>query len=207
MSNYEKMQNQMASVFLAYDQDAMIRRFGLKADKEALIFDFLGGGCRIDRSTGAVLCKTAADRDFRTADYNEAMTVYDLLCYAKPGAIPSGRMMNMASLCKRYGALPGRQPSFFKPEAKRFDAETDRLAAALAALGAAVNVSGEIKAEIPVLDTLVMRFHFCPSDEEFPPEIQFFWDEAVPDFMHYETVWFANHALIRRLTDLMHRGI
>ena len=39
-SNYEKMKNNMAAVFLQYDQETMIRRFALEQDADSLFLTF-----------------------------------------------------------------------------------------------------------------------------------------------------------------------
>ena len=110
-SNYEKMKNEMAGAFLRYDQDQMIRRFSLKFDAAYLYLTFVGREYRIDRRSGAVQQVCAAGA--READYNEAMTVYDVLCYAKAGCHPAGTFVNINNLSAiRTGSL-SRNESFF----------------------------------------------------------------------------------------------
>ena len=41
-SNYEKMKDQMAEVFLQYDQEKMIQKFELEHDKSYLYLYFIG---------------------------------------------------------------------------------------------------------------------------------------------------------------------
>lgn len=53
-SNYEKMKNEMAGVFLRYDQEQMIRRFSLESDAGYLYIPFVGRNYRIDRHTGMI---------------------------------------------------------------------------------------------------------------------------------------------------------
>ena len=61
-SNYEKMKNEMAGVFLHYDQEQMIRRFSLKFDAAYLYLTFVGREYRIDRRSGAVQQVCAGSR-------------------------------------------------------------------------------------------------------------------------------------------------
>ena len=79
VSNYEKTKLSMANVFLQYDQDTMIAKFSLKHDPSWLYLSFVKRIYRINRKSGNVQW---SEDDFKTvceADYNEAMTIYDVL--------------------------------------------------------------------------------------------------------------------------------
>ena len=92
ISNYEKMKNEMAGAFLKYDQEAVIRKFDLKYDKAYLYLDLLNRAHRISRKTGQV---TWSEDGFQTespADYNAAMTIYDVLCYSRKDCRPLPRL-------------------------------------------------------------------------------------------------------------------
>lgn len=52
ISNYEKMKNDMAGVFLQYDQEKMIQKFGLAHDESHLYISCLERKYRIDRRSG-----------------------------------------------------------------------------------------------------------------------------------------------------------
>ena len=53
-SNYEKMKREMQGHFLDFDQETMIRRFGLEHDAEYLYITFVKRPYRICRNTGRV---------------------------------------------------------------------------------------------------------------------------------------------------------
>ena len=80
ISNYEKSQDAAARAFLRYDQSAMIRKFDLAHDADALYITFVDRPHRVDRHTGLVTLLPTGEK----ADYNAAMTIYDLLCDSKP---------------------------------------------------------------------------------------------------------------------------
>lgn len=205
MSNYEKMKRQMQSEFLKYNQDSMIKKFPIDADEEYLTFDFMGGLCRVHRQTGFVECKYIYTDVFQEADYNEAMTVYDLLCYSKSDAVPAGQFVNMKSISKFHTALSGSASGFYSREAQRFDKQNTALCDALEKLGGTIDSSGDVAAQIPVFCGLNLLFRFWNSDDEFEPEIQFLWDANVLAYMHYETVWFANGIIVRRVCEIMEK--
>lgn len=83
ISNYEKAKISMARVFLQYDQAAMIHKYSLEYDSDWLYITFVNRIYRINRKTGNVQW---SDHNFETvyeSDYNETMTIYDVLCYSK----------------------------------------------------------------------------------------------------------------------------
>ena len=95
-SNYELTQRRMEEEFLRYPQQEMIERRHLTADADWLCFQLFGSDVRVNRTTGKVECRDLGTDSFRPADYNEAMTAYDLLCTAGPAA-PTGEYVHMKS--------------------------------------------------------------------------------------------------------------
>ena len=102
-NNYETMKLQMRDEFLKYDQAAMIEKFGLGSDDENIYITFFGAEYAVDHSTGDVRSERGE------AGYNEAMTIYDVLCYSKPHCKASGRMVNMGSLSTIQGGSMKRE--------------------------------------------------------------------------------------------------
>ena len=82
-SNYEKMKNDMAKVFLKYDRETMIRKFDLSYDENFLYLVCLDRNYRISCQTGQVSWSEDGFRTEESAGYNEAMTIYDVLCSSK----------------------------------------------------------------------------------------------------------------------------
>lgn len=80
MSNYETMKDRMSSHFLEYDQEKMIRKFALEHDEKYLYIFFVGRKYRINRITGGITWSVDEFRTEENANYNEAMTIYDMSC-------------------------------------------------------------------------------------------------------------------------------
>ena len=205
-SNYEITKHKMQEEFLRYDQEKIIERFPLNRDAEYLRFLFFGRACRIGRKTGRVEC--AADGRFREGDFNEAMTVYDLLSWSKPEAAPSGEYVltqSLSPLMTSGAGLGGN--GFYQREAVLFDHHTEELRAAAEALNGQETAGGDFSAYIDVFDGLRVMLRFWNSDDEFGPQIQIFWDKNVLLYMHYETVWYACGVLMSRIRQEMKRLI
>ncbi len=203
MDNYEITKKKMENTFLTHNQEEMIKRFDLKSDESYLYFDFIGCECRVNRFTGLVQCKDIKTGEFREANHNEAMTVFDLLCYSKKEAGASGEFVNLKSLSGIHGISQIVDNNFFKKEAKEFDKMPENLKNSIIKLGGKLISEGDISGEFDVFYDLKVRMRFWHSDDEFSPEIQFFWDKNVLQYMHYETVWYANSALVKFLRDTM----
>ncbi len=198
-SNYERMQRRMAGAFLAYDQGQMIARYGLAADEAYLYLTFVGLPCRIGRATGQVEHRRGGV--WAAADYNEAMALYDFLCYARPGCRAAGECVSLQSLSTvATGSVPPGG-GLLDQAARALDGRADRLDTACRRLGGTPAGRGDVAFRIPVFGELAVVFQFWRADEEFPASIQFLCDRNILQFLHYETVWFLLSHIVRRLEE------
>lgn len=198
-SNYEKMKNKMAGAFLRYDQEQMIHRFSLKADVQYLYIPFVGRNYRIDRRTGAV--QWMDDKGIREADYNEAMTIYDVLCYAKPNCHPSGIFVNMSGLSSIQTGFLAGNGNFFQKTIDFFQGKPALLARACKALGGTAEKGGDVAFRIEMFPFLSVILRFWDADDEFPASLQILVDENILEYMHYETMMFALSHVMGRLEE------
>ena len=206
MSNYENMKRQMQKEFVKYDQDKMIEKFQLPSDAEYLYIKFLGHTYRIDRSGGEVSWSDDNFMHVNEADYNEAMTIYDVLCYSKEHCKSSGEFVNMQSLSSIQGGSLPVGSGLFQEIEKIFDHEDERLARACECLEGTNMEQGDVADQFPMFDFLPMVIRFWNSDEDFPASLQLFADKHILDYMHYETVWFAVSHLLSRLKEEMEKN-
>lgn len=205
-SNYDRTRDEMRVKFLEYDQDGMIRRFSLHADENCLYLRMLGRTYRIGRTDGVVAWSDDGFDSCVPADYLESLTIYDVLCCAKPGCRLSGQFAAAASL---HGVVYTGHTNLSAPgcsgdtAAAAFDRQPERLAAACRMLGGTPEGRGDVAFRIPLFDFLPVLFQFWRADEEFPASITLLWDERVLDYLHYESVCYAELLLLRRLRELV----
>lgn len=202
-SNYEIMRDQMRKQFLQYDQSSMIRKFNLRADSDYLYIRFWNRNYRLGRKTGIVEWSSDGFATCAPADYNESMSIYDVLCCSKPDCHLSGNFMPSSSLkgIVHTGFNAGGG-SMFRKYTEAFDAVApEKLADACEALGGKPEGRGDVAYRLQMFDFLPVLFTFWKSDEDFPAEITLFWDENILSFMHYETIWFAAGHLMSRLLE------
>ena len=197
-NNYETMKLQMRDEFLKYDQAAMIEKFGLRSDDESIYITFFCTEYVVNRATGDVRSERGE------AGYNEAMTIYDVLCYSKSNCRASGRMVNMGSLSAIQGGSMKREgDGLFGRYEAAFDQKDAALSAACAKLGGVPGGKGDVAYRIPMFPFLDVMLQYWDSDDEFPASLQLFVDAGMTDFMHYETVWFALSHMMERIRELM----
>lgn len=202
VSNYEITKRRVQKEFLKYDQEEMIRKFSLKADANYLYLKMLNRSYRISRMTG--LAEWSED-DFQScteADFNEAMTLYDLLCDSKPHCRASGKFVNLGSLSSLQSGSKKLGDGLFK-DAELFDHKEAMLRVACEKMGGILGGKGDVSYDLPLFEFLPCRIQFWSSDEEFPASFQVFFDENVLDFIRYETVWYAVMYLWDRLAQEM----
>ena len=180
-NNYETMKLQMRDEFLKYDQAAMIEKFGLRSDDENIYITFLGTEYAVDRSTGDVRSEHGE------AGYNEALTIYDVLCWSKP----------------KGGSMKREGDGLFGRYEAEFDQKDETLSAACEKLGGVPEGKGDVAYRIPMFRFLDVMLQYWDSDDEFPASLQLFVDDKTIDFMHYETAWFALSHLLERIKELM----
>lgn len=201
VSNYEITKKRVQKDFLKYDQEKMIQKFSLEADEEYLYINFISHLYRIHRKTGYL---EWSEDDFQTCtegDFNEALTIYDLLCDSKENCKVSGEYINLQSLSALQSSSKKLGDGLFHGKDIIFDHKEELLCKACEKLGGVKAGKGDVAYELPLFDFLPCRIQFWNSDEEFEANLQVFMDKNVLDFIRYETVWYAVGHLMKRLTE------
>ena len=197
-SNYDKARDATASAFLRYDQAQMIRKFGLAHDEEALYIAFIGRDYRVDRKTGVV---TWAADAAHIASYNEAMSIYDVLCDSRPLCHLSHEWVNVASLCAIQGGTLAKDGDFFKNSCARFSGNAAALERACQRLHGQKQPKGDVAYQLALFPFLPLILRFWEADEDFPASMQVLVDRNTLDYLHYETLMLALSHLTLRLEE------
>ena len=201
VSNYEITKRRVQGDFLKYDQEKMIQKFALKADENYLYIKFIGHCYRIDRKTGYL---EWSEDDFLTCtegDFNEALTIYDLLCDSQENCQAAGEYINLSSLSVLQSSGKKLGDGLFGDRCRVFDHKEELFCRACEKLGGKKAGKGDVAYELPLFDFLDCRIQFWNSDEEFDAQLQVFLDKNILRFIRYETVWYAVGHLIKRLTE------
>ena len=203
LTNYDKTKISMAHVFLKYDQATMIHKYSLDYNSDWLYITFINRTYRINRKTGSVHW---SDNDFEIvheANHNEAMTIYDVLCYSKDGCHLANEFVNINSLSTiRTGNL-SQNSGFFQSTADFFHGKPLELHNACIALSGKELDKGDVAFEMKLFSFLPIIIRFWEADDEFPASLQILADRNILDYMHYETLMFALTHLFQRLKEEM----
>lgn len=203
ITNYEKTKISMANIFLQYDQKAMIKKFSLEHDPNWLSLTFINRIYRISRQTGSVQWSNDAFETVYEAGYNEAMTIYDVLCYSKDGCHLANEFVNINSLSTiRTGNL-SQNSGFFQSTADSFHGKHLELHNACIALSGKELDKGDVAFELNLFSFLPIIIRFWEADDEFPASLQILADRNILDYMHYETLMFALTHLFHRIKEEM----
>lgn len=207
-SNYEIAKVQAQKMFLNYDQEKVIKKLNLLHDESYIYFSFVSKQYRISRKTGEIVW---SDDDFvscHEADFNEVLTIFDIICYSKEDAHIRGIFVNMKSLSSIQGsssALVGG--GLFQKYSECFDHKEEALCVACERLNGVKAMKGDVAYILPLFEiakvnsdctkeVMSMKIQFWNSDDEFPASLELFLDKNILEYMRYETVWYAvSHVL------------
>lgn len=205
-SNYELMRDSMQLEFLKYNQQHMIEKFQLKYDERYLYLRFVGRNYRISRSSGKVEWSEDSFQHQMAANYNEAMSIFDILCYSKDKCRLSGRFSNINQL-KGVVQSSNLGNKMFQESAEYFDGNMELLGKACELLGGKKEKVGDVSYCLYPFEFLPMMLQFWNSDDEFPASLKIMWDENIMDFVHYETTYFIVSHVLSRLQELMEQMV
>ena len=200
-SNYEKQVYIGRLYFLKYDQDMLIKKYGLEHDKDYLYLKYIGTEYRIRRADGAI--EYEDDQEWKMCkEYTIVMTIYDLLCYSGEEALPAltGQWQPVAGF-----AAAGSSPSaefFAKKYEKAFSGKVEEVKQACISLGGVLQprlAGADLTFEIPVVPYFSILFQYWDADEEFPAKILILWDKASMSYLHFETTYYLQGDLLETI--------
>ena len=198
--NYQISRDRAQEYFLGFDQQKLIDVWQLSHDADWLYTDFLGKPYRICRATGRVIRMA----DEQEAGFEEALSIFDLLCHEGEVKSCSGRFAPVNS-------LKGRPPigvgvDFHAKTASCFDRDPERFRQACLELGGTPMALGDIGFSFPVFAGLRVQVKFYHADEDFPASVVLLWDENMLQYAYYETVFYIAGFLLHSILQKMEAG-
>lgn len=198
-NNYAIQAHSAKQLFLQYDQEALIRKLGLKHDDSFLYVSFFGEPYRISRRTG----------DMESFDGNiwldgnsfgEVMSILDLVCGSKDDRHPSGKMLSMESFGLQFHQNLTERAN---PTAQYFDEHLEIFRAACLALGGVKLAQGDAGFLFRIFEDLPVAVILWRGDDEFPAGLRYLWDENALQYIRYETMYYAVGHLLDRIKAKM----
>lgn len=201
--NYALMADHTRRLFLTYDQNAIMTNIPLTADPDYFYRPVLSRLHRISRSEGSI-CVQAPDGSFLPAtDNNTPIVLFDYLCDASPARKAAETYRPTAAFGHMFHTGFAENPPVSSLE-RRIDKTPDAFAAACKALGGIPDATmGDVSYLLPLFPDLKISVRFWHSDEDFPPQLRFFWDEGSLGFLRYETMYYAQGLILRYLSETL----
>ena len=199
-SNYDLQLQSAERGFLRYDMEEIAAQFSLRCDKSALYVTFLAESFRVDRRTGRITRET----DGTPASFHAAMTMFDLL--TRPHGLPalSGQWCAHEHFnAVRGGTLSGRLAVEPSSLAAPFTGRREELGRICGLLGGHDVPLGDYACILPLFPFFPVCLRFWDADEEFPAQLQILWDKNTDRYLHFETTFYATHAIFDRLLQLL----
>lgn len=202
-NNYDMQVDIAREIFLRYDQELLIRKFGLRADADWIYLSYLNTPCRISRIDGRVEEYHGAWKECRS--FNTVMTMYDLLCYHQGSIAPalSGQWCTVGNF-----VVTGvtNTETFTGKFAAGFNGHVQALKNACEKLGGVLQprmAGADVTCRIPVAPFFPVLLQFWEGDEEFPAKLLLLWDRNTDRFLHFETTFYLQGDLLTRLKSHM----
>ena len=185
--NYKIQLQNAQKFFLTYDQEQLIRKFRLKADENYLYITMFSTPYRLCRHTG---CLERHNENWEDANtFGEVMTLLDILCDSKDDRFLTGKWVSTQMFGKYFHS--GLLEPEYDALADAFDKAPGSLQKTCKALGGHPIKGGDEAYALEVMDGLEIGIFFWRSDDEFPAQLRFFWDENAPMYIKYETMHYT----------------
>lgn len=195
-NNYAIQAGDAKRRFLTYDQQGLIRKYGLKNDEKYLYMTLLSRPYRVSRTTGDL--EKWAEESWRDGNsYEEVMTLLDLLCDAREDRSLSGNWKSMQNfgLMFHQNLLEEQRD----PNAAYFDKYPEAFRKGCLALGGKPIRGGDMAYAVELFDGLAIGVQFWHGDEDFLPRLRYLWDENALQYIRYETMYFAVGLLMQNI--------
>lgn len=192
-NNYAVMLESARKLFLECDMERGCRRVGQTLTETEIPVRVLGETYTLRRADARLFAPDGGEADFETA-----MSVYDLLGRSSAAPQLSGQYVPTMELHGIMGSNSVHE-DLGSERARPFAGKAEALDAACRRLGGVRAGKGDVSYTLPVFDCFPVQLRFWEADEEFPAQLQFFFDRRALDFLHYETLWYVSHFLTRRL--------
>jgi hypothetical protein len=175
----------------------MIEKCGLASDADFLYITFFDRPYRIARNSGHVE-RILVNGSVDNAGFNEAMTIFDVLCELKPRRYLADVWVGL----EKFSNTTFDGGALFRSYAEVFDGKTATLKQICTKYGGRpAAVSGDVAYCLPLFAFFPVIFRFWDGDEELLPTLRFLWDAHTLDYFHFETMFYAMSHILETLSN------
>lgn len=181
-SNYDQVIENWRLKFLEMDQEELIRKFQLEADKEFLYIIYFSKRFRIDRKTGFIT------EDGKSPGFDTVMNIYNTFYYSAAHPVASGNLVAFRQVKRVYPFEAAYRRTIISRLQELFAGKTEELRKACEALGGTLLPQVDVGYVLPVFPFLNIAVLFWDKDEEFEAQANMLFDSEITEFMHEENV-------------------
>ena len=181
-SNYDQVIENWRLKFLEMDQEELIRKFQLEADKEFLYIIYFSKRFRIDRKTGFIT------EDGKSPGFDTVMNIYNTFYYSAAHPVASGNLVAFRQVKRVYPFEAAYRRTIISRLQELFSGKTEELRKACEALGGTLLPQGDVGYVLSVFPFLNIAVLFWDKDEEFEAQANMLFDSEITEFMHEENV-------------------
>ena len=196
-NNYAIQAGQARKLFCARNPDEVVRAHRLRADETFLYLRLLGEDYRVTRADGHIARREG--EAWAPADgFDETLTIFDLLCDAKPGRHAAGAWKTTLD----FGGQVHRglmEPDRADELELLYDRQPELLERACLRLGGTPMAGADLGFALPFFEDLRIAVQFWHGDDEFSPRLRVLWDANADQYLRYETMYYAIGLLKTRL--------
>lgn len=185
LSNYDKVIETWRKKFLEMDHEALIRKFHLEADEEALYITYFSHKMRIDRKSGKI---TMYEQPGKVLTFNTVITIYNLFHYAIENPVASGKLVPFREVKRVYPFEAAYKKTILSEFQNTFSGHVKELITACEKLNGEKMKQGDAGYILPVFPFFNIAVLFWDGDEEFDAQANMLFDSNITDFLHEENV-------------------
>lgn len=197
--NYAIAAAQARQLFHNYDHQALARKLRAKMDGTYLYAQMLSQTYRICRSTGDIFAFSGGVWQ-KTENFNETLTLLDLVCDSREDRHINGRWKNMSDFGHQFHRI---LLEYADPWAQYLQDNQEKLETVCRLLNAREYPLRDKAYSIPLFEDLSVMLKLVYGDDEFPASVRWLWDENALQYIKYETMYYAVNMIRTRIEDKM----
>ena len=199
-NNYAIQAEQARKLFCAHDLDAVARAHGLRTDADFLYLHLLSEDYRVSRSSGHI-ARREGEAWLPADGFDETLTIFDLLCDAKPGRRAAGDWKTTLDFGGQVhrGLMESNRADELE---LLYDRQPERLRRVCLRLDGTPIAGADLGFSLPFFEDLCIAVQFWHGDDEFVPRLRVLWDANSDQYLRYETMYYAISLIKSRLREM-----
>ncbi len=191
------------SFFLGADQEELLSKLGLKADRDYIYLRVMDIQYRISRKSGDLQRSQDGVNYTDEKSHDAALSIFDYLTWSKNNRKLSGEFVSLKGLgFNSHSYLFEGHGGIYERGGALFSGKSEKLIKVLNRLNGKKMNSADVSSIFEVFDGFPIYFQFWEGDDEYTPRIFFLWDANAAQYIHLETTFYLLNMVIHRMVEL-----